>query len=255
MKKKTIVSLLGILCIATLLLSACNFPLTKSTATVTATNTQSATASSSEGIKLAAADVYDAGFAPFQEQSVNIPAKFTNDYTLPLDLTQVGNLGDFSLSAGQQDALKTSGFVVTPPSTDSNKIYTEFYQAYESIRYEQTPVFVTTDSIYHVYHLVFDKMLRDLERDSFIPTLKELTSTMVAATTAQYQSLKGTTLENASLRNVAYFSIAASLLKTGDAVLPEAKAYVDAELSLINAHAGTAISPLWRDNSQALEFQ
>jgi hypothetical protein len=167
----------------------------------------------------------------------------------------VSNLGNFSLSSGQQAALKANGFVVTPPTTDPDKIYNEFYQAYESVRYEETPVFVSTDSIYHVYHLVFDKMLRDLERDSFIPAIKELTSTMVAATAAQYQSLKGTAVEDAALRNVAFFSIAASLLNTGDTVLPEAKPYVDAELALINAHEGTNPSPLWKHDGQASDLQ
>ena len=248
MKKKVIFSLFGGLCILSLLLSSCNFPLSQKTSTpASSTETASAT--------LAAADVYGAGFANYQEESVSIPAKFEGGYTLPLDLTQVSNLSDFSLSVAQKNALKSNGFVVTPPSTDANKIYTEFYQAYESVRYEETPLFVTTDSIYHVYHLVFDKMLRDLERDSFIPAIKELTSTMVAATTAQYQSLQGTSLEDAALRNVAYFTIAASLLNTGDGVLPAAKPYVDAELALINAHAGVSPSPLWKHEGQASDLQ
>jgi Protein of unknown function (DUF3160) len=249
MNKRIIFSIFGALCIFSLLLSACNFPL------VGKTTTQSSTASVTSTSSFAASDVYDPSFSAYQEQTVNIPAKFTGDYSLPLDLSQVGNLDSFSLTAGQQNALKTNGFVVTPPVTDPNKIYTEFYQAYESVRYEETPVFVTTDSIYHVYHLVFDKMLRDLERDSFIPAIKELTSTMVTATTAQYQSVKGTSIEDAALRNVAFFSIAASLLNTGDAVLPEAKPYVDAELALINAHAGTDISPLWKHDGQASDLQ
>ena len=249
MTKKNLFSIFGGLCIFSLLLSACNFPL------MGKATTQTSTASATSTSSFTTPDIYDPGFSAYQEQTVNIPAKFTGDYSLPLDLSQVGNLDSFSLTAGQQNALKTNGFVVTPPVPDPNKIYTEFYQAYESVRYDETPVFVTTDSIYHVYHLVFDKMLRDLERDSFIPAIKELTSTMVTATTAQYQSLKGTSLEDAALRNVAFFSIAASLLNTGDTVLPEAKPYVDAELALINAHAGTDISPLWKHDGQASDLQ
>ena len=253
MKKRIILGLFGFLCIFSMLLSACNFPLSH------VANTQSSTALSTVtdtgSTSLAAADVYDAAFSTYSEQKVSLPDSFSGGYALPLDLNQIGNLGDFSLSDGQQAALKTNGFVVTPPLTDPNRIYTEFYQAYESVRYDETPVFVTTDSIYHVYHLVFDKMLRDLERDSFIPAIKELTSTMVVETTAQYQSLKGTSLEDAALRNAAFFSIAASLLNTGDAVLPEAKSYVDAELTLINAHTGTEISPLWLHDGQAVDLQ
>lgn len=253
MRKNTFFNVVGILCAASMLLSACNFPLANGQKNES--GTASVTQSTASGLTLAANAVYDGAFSNYQEQTVSLPTKFTGDYSLPLDLTQVGNLSGFSLSDGQQTALKNNGFVVVPPSNDPNKIYNEFYQAYESVRYEETPVFVTTDSIYHVYHLVFDKMLRDLERDSFIPAIKELTSTMVAATTSQYQSLKGTTLEDAALRNVAFFTIAASLLNTGDAVLPEAKPYVDAELALINAHEGTDVSPLWKTDGQANDQQ
>ena len=43
------------------------------------------------------------------------------------------------------------------------------------------PVFVTTDSIFHVYHLIFDKMLRDLETDYFIADAQVTDRTMLAA--------------------------------------------------------------------------
>ncbi|MHC1740731.1 MAG: DUF3160 domain-containing protein [Anaerolineaceae bacterium] len=251
MNKKNAFKLFGILCILSLVLSACNLPLLQKTPTASTTQTSE----TSSAPVLTAADVYGGSFATYQEKVLNIPAKYQGGYSLPLDLGSVTNLGDFPLSSGQENALKGNGFVVLPPTNDANKVYTEFYQAYESIRYDQTPVFVTTDSIYHVYHLVFDKMLRDLERDSFIAAIKELTTTMVAATTAQYQTLKGTTLEDAALRNVAFFSIAASLLNTGDAVLPEAQAYVDAELALINAHSGISVSPLWKYEEQASDLQ
>ena len=257
MNRRFVFGIFGILCTFSLLLSSCNFPLSQKveTPTVNSSTPVSATGAITPSSPFLIANVYDPSFAVYHEQSVTLPDKFQGNYSLPLDLSQVGNLGDYSLSGSQQAALKANGFVVTPPSTDPNKVYTEFYQAYESMRYEQSPVFVTTDSIFHVYHLVFDKMLRDLERDSFISAIKELTSTMVAATATQYQTLKGTSLEDAAVRNVAFFTIAATLLNTGDAVLPEAKPYVDAELALINAHAGTDISPLWKHEGQPQDLQ
>ena len=264
MKKKSIMSIFAALCIFTMLLSSCNFPLSGQSSTQSSTqaagqtNTgegQTATEAATGGSSVDVGNVYSAGFAKYQEQNVTLPEKYVEDYSLPLDLSSVGNLGDYSLTENQLNSLKTNGFVVTPPTSDANKIYNEFYQAYESVRYEEEPIFVTTDSIFHVYHLVFDKMLRDLERDTFISTLKELTSTMIAATTTQYQSLKGTSLEDVALRNVAFFSIAGSLLGTGDQVLPEAQSYVDAELALINAHEGTTVSPLWLHDGQAKDEQ
>lgn len=259
MKKKSLMSVFALICVFTLIISSCNFPLSNKSGTqgiatsVSESNATEAATSPAAGVKVD--NVYSAGFAQYEQKTVTLPEKFSGDYSLPLDLSSVSNLGDFELSEAQLTALKANGFVASTPSSDPNKIYNEFYQAYESIRYEETPLFVTTDSIFHVYHLVFDKMLRDLERDSFISTLKELTTTMVAATTSQYESLKGTSLEDAALRNVAYFTVAASLLGTGDTVLPEAKSYVDAELALIDAHQGVNVSPLWLRDDQAQDMQ
>ena len=50
----------------------------------------------------------------------------------------------------------------------------QFYQLYESIRYEDNPVFVSTDSVLHVYHLMFDKLVRSTETNFLINDLKEL---------------------------------------------------------------------------------
>jgi hypothetical protein len=275
MNKKRIFVFCSIVCVLSIVAMSCNF-LVSTDSTETPVNTQggaatatmagntastsTATTGASEAGSTAtatpvAANVFGWQFANYNLQAVSLPETFSGGYTLPLDLSQVTNLGDFSLANTQLTALSENGFVVVPPDSDPTKAYTEFYQAYEATRYEVTPLFVTTDSLFHVYHLVFDKMLRDLEKTSFVQAIKDLTTTMVQATTAQYQALKGTTLEDAALRNVAYFTIAAELLQTGDTVLPEAKTYVDAELALINAHEGTQVSPLWLQDGQASDLQ
>jgi hypothetical protein len=188
-------------------------------------------------------DVYAPNFAAFKPVAVNIPAAFNGgDYTLPVDLAGVQYGDQIQLTGPQRQLLSQNGFVVLPPKPGE---YREFYQIYEAGRYDMRPVFVTTDSIYHVYHLLFDKMLRDLERDSLISTLNSLTSTMLQASDQQYQALKGTTLEEPALRNVAFFAVAAQLLGLPEAVPSEATGLVDAELALIEAAAGTQISPIW----------
>jgi hypothetical protein len=189
------------------------------------------------------AGVYPASFSTFNPVSVNIPAVYAGeDYTLPVDLGQVEGLDTLELTDSQKEMLSQNGFVVLPPKPGQFK---EFYQVYETARYGPDPTFVTTDAIYHVYHLIFDKMLRDLERDYFIATLNSLTSTMLDATYKQYQSLKGTPLEEQALRNVAFFAVAAQLLGLSDTVPAEAADLVNAELELINGTGGPQISPIW----------
>ena len=187
--------------------------------------------------------VYPASFSTFPTIPVNIPAAYAgDDYSLPFDLGQITDLGDFQLSSAAQTMLSQNGFSVVPTQPG---LFREFYQIYEDGRYGQIPVFITTDSVYHVYHLLFDKMLRDLETDSFITTLKQLTSAMLTSSYQQYQSLAGSELEEPARRNVAYFAVAAQLLGTTDAVPAEVSDLVNAELALINNAGSEDISPIW----------
>ena len=39
-----------------------------------------------------------------------------------------------------------------------------FHQAYESVWFDRRPMYLTTDAMYHTWHLVFDKVLRDPSR-------------------------------------------------------------------------------------------
>ncbi len=187
--------------------------------------------------------IYPAPFSQYQEIAARLPGSFAGGgYTLPLDLSSVQGLDLITITDAQKALLARNGFVVQTPKPGE---YREFYQIYENNRYMQVPVFITTDSIYHVYHLIFDKMLRDLETEKFIATLRTLTSGMLSASYAQYQALKGSSLEEPALRNVAYFGVAAQLLGLSDTIPPEAASLVSAETALINAASGASISPIW----------
>jgi hypothetical protein len=188
------------------------------------------------------AGVYAAAFSSYPSIEVSLPARFEGGYTLPVDLSQVQPLAGVELSQDQSQLLSENGFVVPPPIPGK---YREFYQIYESIRYVEQPAFITTDSVFHIYHLIFDKMLRDLETSHFITTLESLTTTMQAASQEQLQQLQGTSLEEPARRNLAFFTVAAQLLELPAPVPPSVAGLVSAELALINAHAGADVSPIW----------
>ena len=202
---------------------------------------------------ISAEDLYAAPFAPYNPRAYAIPAQYNGGYTLPLREDQVEDFDDFELSSGQTQALLANGFVVIPPNFDPARMYQEFYQAYESIRYDSTPIFVTTDAVFHVYHLIFDKMLRDLERNAFMDLLNELTVAMLDESLAQYESLKGTDLEIAAGRNVAYFGVVAEILELPVSIPAELSALVEAEVSLIENGSGINPSPIWDAGGQELD--
>ena len=247
MNNKNTFKLIALICLISFVVSACNpTPTSPATQTV-APNTPAPSTPAGPTATTGPIDtnVYPAVFASYPAITVNLPKAYVGDYSLPIDLATLTNLSNFELTATQQAALSQNGFVVTPPISDSSQMFKEFYAAYESIRYKQTPIFITTDSVFHIYHLIFDKMLRDLERQRFISMLKELTSALVKESQTQYDQLKGTQLEDQALRNLAYFLVAAELLKTGDAVPIAAEGMVNAEVALIDTHAMPQISPIW----------
>lgn len=200
-------------------------------------------------------DVVPVVFAEYPLITYSIPEKYSGGYSLPLSAGSVTGLDAGNLTPTQKEAMLTNGFVVTPPISDPNRMFMEFYQAYETYRYSELPLFITTDSIFHVYHLVFDKMLRDLERESFIPLLDELTAALVAASQQQLTALMGTELEELAARNLAYFVVASNLLGTDVSVPDHVQALADEELALIEEHSQNFVSPIWLMGDEAKDDQ
>lgn len=221
--------------------SACNISTTPTTQSPLATPTQSPLGTPTQSAP--PAGIYPPPFATYNEIAARLPQTFSGGgYTLPLDLSQVQNMAAEELTDAQRTLLAQNGFVVAAPVPGQ---YREFYQIYEGGRYMEMPMFITTDSVYHVYHLLFDKMLRDLETEHFIVDLKSLTSAMLTTTYQQYQTLLGTALEEPARRNIAYFAVAAQLLGLPDPLPAEVTDLVSAELALINAASGASVSPIW----------
>ncbi len=262
MNPRSTTHLFKLFCLLILVSLACNLPLPASTSP-TAQPTQKAnlpptahpktqappseaapTAKPPDAINpTAPPDIHGRAFASYPSVSVELPAVFNGGYSLPVDIANVQGVDGVNLSQSQQALLAQNGFVVTAPTPGK---YREFYQVYESQRYEtDQPIFVTTDAVFHIYHLIFDKMLRDLETEKFITDLEAMTSSLLAASVQQYQALKGSSIEQEALRNVAYFAVADQLLGQSDPYPAEADELVKAELANIEAHGGMAISPIW----------
>lgn len=175
-------------------------------------------------------------FAVFEAPRANIAPAITHAPIAP-DLSNV--TVPFVLSADQITRLGQSGVAVSPG------VEKEFFTVYEKLRYSNLPPFVTSDSLLHVYHLLFDKVLRSAETGGFIPLLRDLNAAMLAQTDRQYQELKQTPWAEAALRTVAFIGVGSQLLDPTVAVPDYAQELVSAELSQINAAAGVLPSPLF----------
>ncbi|MBP3274569.1 MAG: DUF3160 domain-containing protein, partial [Butyrivibrio sp.] len=112
---------------------------------------------------------------------------------------------EYNDTSKMRNALADKGFAVRPDG------YHEFFDVYEMNRYNMFPNFVTVDSLMHTYHLYFSYLLKSIEKESLSEKLKIVSAEMLARSTAQYESLKGTDFEDAALRNVALFYVGAKL--------------------------------------------
>ncbi|MEJ2748269.1 MAG: DUF3160 domain-containing protein, partial [Anaerolineae bacterium] len=177
-------------------------------------------------------------FAVFRETAVDSVPAIYHDPIAP-DLSNV--VVPFVLSEGQRARLAQDGLVVGPG------VEKEFFTVYEQMRYANLPPFVTSDSLLHVYHLLFDKVLRTAEKESFIPLLASLNEAMLAQTDAQYQALQGTGTEweDAALRTVAFIGVGSKLLDANTQIPAYAADLVNAELANIEAASGIMPSPIF----------
>ncbi|MFN4250993.1 DUF3160 domain-containing protein [Deinococcus sp.] len=168
-------------------------------------------------------------------------------YSLPVNLNALksplvsgkADLGLDPLNAAQRTALARNGFVITPAQ------WRQFDAVYEATRYAEQPVFVTSDATLHVYHLIFGKLLRDLERESLAPAARRLTALLVADSRRQLAALKGTPLEADARLTLAYLAVAQKLADPAVTPPAEVAGLVAAELKLIDAHQGIAPSVIF----------
>jgi hypothetical protein len=175
-------------------------------------------------------------FARFEEPAVEVlPA--VEQEPIAADLANVRVA--FALSEAQRERLARDGFVV---SLGTEK---EFFTVYEKARYANEPIFVTSDSLLHVYHLLFDKVLRTAEVEHFIPLLRDLNAALLGRAEGEYEVLKDTDWEDAARRTVAFVGVASTLLDPTAPVPDYAADLVEAELALIEEAAGIRPSPLF----------
>jgi hypothetical protein len=176
-------------------------------------------------------------FSAFLEPEVEIQPASLPVYDPDADTLR----NPFMLSGYQISLLRQNGFVVSPGPEK------EFFTVYEKARYANVPIFVTSDALLHVYHLLFDKVLRTAERDYFIDLLKQLNQALITEMDNQYQDLVGSDWEAAAQHAAAFIAVDDRLLDNNSPIPSYAADLVQGELAQIEAAAGTFPSPIFPD--------
>ena len=177
-------------------------------------------------------------------------------YELPLDVNQVYNFNAVNSQITISDCtglLQQNGFFIledfelpTPPGTGGipGDIREGFVTIYEQLRRMEFYLYVTVDTILHIYHIQFDETLKDIEEAEFIPDINALTVALLDIAKTDYNEYTGD-LKEAAKRNVAYLSVANKLLDPYATVPSYVSAIVNSELSRIEAHAGMDYSDIF----------
>lgn len=188
-------------------------------------------------------------------------------YTLPLDLGIITNLdtvdGVLHLNNKQKTLLETNGFFVTGFGPENNIV-----APYTLLKIDNIPIFITSDTLLHLYHIQFDQILKGIEQREFFPKILLLSKAMFDQSVQDYQSVTDPILKEAARRNIAFFGVGLSLLQTpsegynGSEQIPTvsfsipdyAKDDVTTELSYINAQDGYHNSTIFHYNEDYSQY-
>jgi len=169
-------------------------------------------------------------------------------YSLPLDLNQVANSkqiqNEFNLNFEQEALLKGNGSVVIPWSGD------DIVEPYKTLKDREIPIFVTTDTLLHLYHIQFNEILKRIEEEEFYSQLIDMSLAMLERAESDYEAFTQPTLKEAARRNVAYFAVALKLLetpstKTNFDIPSYVKKEANEEIKNIEAHQGFSPSAIF----------
>ena len=148
-------------------------------------------------------------------------------YILPIDLKAATNFAEvesaFGLSENQKQLLEENGFVVIPWQGD------DIVQPYKTLKEQELPIFVTSDTLLHLYHIQFNEILKRLEEEEFFDELTDMSSVMMDRAMQDYECFTDADLKEAARRNVAYFAVALELLQTPTEGYDEEKARQEIE--------------------------
>jgi len=161
------------------------------------------------------------------------PSPDMNQYSLPLGPEEVWNMGGLEsmfLPGGVPDFLYENGFLLL----DSPWLGNSPVSAFSVLRNDEVPVFVSSDVILHVTHILFDQILQHLEEEYLSRDLETLCSSLLASALERDDDLSSS-----------YFAVALTLLDSPFECPPGIAGTVRNEVSLILEHSGFQESPLF----------
>ncbi|HDH81583.1 MAG TPA: DUF3160 domain-containing protein, partial [Thermoplasmatales archaeon] len=128
--------------------------------------------------------------------SLNLNA---DGYDLPLDFGRVENFKEignfFNLNEEQKSLLSKNGFVVI----DYGRV-NDIVEAYKTLKNEGMPIFVTSDTLLHLYHIQFNELLKSIEERELFDAILNISISMAEKAESDYNSFSDALLKEAARR-------------------------------------------------------
>lgn len=153
----------------------------------------------------------------------------TKPYSVEPGLANIYNKELYYFDERQEKLLQDNLFYVVKPYGGY-----EFFEVYETNRYQFESSFVTVDSLMHTYHLFFAHLLRNIEITKLVDTVGDMSEKLLENANEQYDALKGSEWEEAAKRNVEFFAIGTALSGRNVNAAFDVSDVVEAELLKIN---------------------
>ncbi len=149
---------------------------------------------------------------PLKPTDISDYEKFLKKIPLSNDAKKILLKNGFVVINTPQDIAKTTvpSYYTTGKDLDALNNFLPYYLAVED---KDIPVFVTTDTLLHYYHILFDTMLMRMEKGLFYDDVWDISKTLLDDSVKEYNSASSADLKEAAKRNVAYLSVTLELLK------------------------------------------
>jgi len=124
---------------------------------------------------------------------------------------------NLSLAEADRHRLSQNGFYIESVPPEKQILVDDMADGYPGDR----QAFVTSDLFLHAHHLIFDRMLQDVEEKQLSPAVSKLAANLVQTTENEIKTLPAATpadIRDALTYDLLYFSVAAKLLDPGFAV-------------------------------------
>jgi len=142
------------------------------------------------------------------------------------------------LADAERQKLSQNGFYVEPVPPLKRLDVDDMADAYRVETGNQ--YFITSDLFLHSYHLIFDRMLQDIEEKKILPSVVKMSEALAAASENEFKAAPAATpdLRDAALYNLLYFSVAAKLLNPGFTVPLPVRPQSEALVSAVTSASG-----------------